>query len=154
MNDTSKVITFIFIFCFVFIGINVLDVALGFALLPWHVVHDQVDSANKIVDKTYDADNAIYNYEWFLQKEQDIKATEKNIETTKQQIEQFKKDNGNMSTWDYQTKDSYRQLQTVYIGQQNYLNQQISDYNARSSMANRNIFKNGLPAKIDQKVWV
>ena len=25
----------------------------------------QVDSAHEIVDKTYDVDNALYNYEWF-----------------------------------------------------------------------------------------
>lgn len=33
--------------------------------LPVRTLTTQIDSAGEIIDKTYDSDNAIYNYEWF-----------------------------------------------------------------------------------------
>ena len=43
----------------------------------------QIDSAGQIIDKTYNADNAIYNYEWFKSQFEKIKATELQIDNTK-----------------------------------------------------------------------
>jgi hypothetical protein len=153
MNDATKFLLIIIgIFVFL-IGINFLDVALGFTLLPWHSVSAQVQSGHDVISKTYNADNAIYNYEWFKSQYEDIKATENKIKNTQDQMDSFKEMNGNdTSKWDYQTKESYRQLQTTLTGQKSYYEDQVAEYNARSQMANRAIFKDSLPANVDSTI--
>jgi hypothetical protein len=150
MNSSTKFILALFcIFIFV-IGINFLDVALGFALLPWHTVTSQVQSGHEVIDKTYNADNAIYNYEWFKSQYEEIKATENKITNTQTQMDEFVTLNGNdTSKWDYQNKQSYGQLQTTLTGQKSYYEDQVAEYNARSQMANRAVFKDSLPAHVD-----
>lgn len=123
------------------------------ALLPVKTVTTQIDSAGNIIDKTYDADNAIYNYEWFEQQYQDIQATERIIRNTKAEMDAYKELYGNTSSWDWQTKKDYSSLQGVYLGQQNYYEGLVAKYNARSEMANRNIFKDKLPLHADKVIW-
>ena len=123
------------------------------ALLPAKTVTTQIDSAGDIISKTYDADNAVYNYEWFKQQYQDIQATERIIRNTKTEMDAYKNMYGNVSDWDWQTKQDYSSLQGVYLGQQNYYEGLVADYNARSEMANRNIFKNKLPLHVDKVIW-
>jgi len=133
--------------------IDVLDTALKWELLPWHVVKAQADSANKIVDKTYDPDRAMSIYTWFKQTKADIEATEKNIDAMKTDLDRFKADNGEMKSWDYQTKEIYEQKNVAYLGQIAYYNNKIADYSAASEDATKNIYLKDLPAKIDKKVW-
>jgi membrane-associated HD superfamily phosphohydrolase len=123
------------------------------ALLPVKTVTTQIDSAGDIIDKTYDAENAIYNYEWFKSQYQDIEATERIIRNTKTEMDAYKEMYGSASDWDWQTKQDYSSLQGVYLGQQNYYEGLVADYNARSEMANRNIFKDKLPLHVDKVIW-
>ena len=64
----------LFVFFFGVLGFTlffgVLGVATGVVSLPFRVLHQ----ANRIIDKTIDADNAIYNYEYFKKVCQEIKA--------------------------------------------------------------------------------
>lgn len=123
------------------------------ALLPAKTVTTQIDSAGNIIDQTYDAENAIYNYEWFKQRYEDIQATETKISNTKVNMEDYRDLYGNASEWDWQTKQGYNSLNTVYLGQQNYYEEIVADYNARSNMANREIFKDKLPLHVDKMLW-
>ena len=123
------------------------------ALLPAKTVTTQIDSAGDIISKTYDAENAIYNYEWFKSQYQDIQATERIIRNTGLEMDAYKEMYGSASDWDWQTKQDYNSLQGVYLGQQNYYEGLIADYNARSEMANRNIFKDKLPLYVDKVIW-
>ena len=123
------------------------------ALLPIFTVTKQVDSAGDIIGKTYDAESAIYNYEWFKYRFEDIQATETKIGNTKQNMEEYRELYGNASDWDWQTKQGYNSLNTVYLGQQNYYEEIVADYNARSKMANREIFKDKLPLHVDKMLW-
>lgn len=134
--------------------ISIIGVGMGIITMPWHTVTAQVDSGHEIIDKTYEADNAINNYEWFKNQYEDIKATENKITNTKAQMDSYFTTYGdNASSWDYQTKVSYNQLQTTYLGQKSYYEDQVAEYNARSKMANRNIFKDGLPMNVDVMLW-
>lgn len=123
------------------------------ALLPVKTVTTQIDSAGDIIDKTYDAENAIYNYEWFKSQYQDIEATERIIGNTKTEMDAYKEMYGDASDWDWQTKQDYNSLQGKYLGQQNYYEDLVAGYNARSEMANRNIFKDKLPLHVDKVIW-
>lgn len=122
-------------------------------LLPAKTVTTQIDSAGNIIDKTYDADNAIYNYEWFKTQYEDIQATERIIKNTKTEMDAYKELYGNASDWDWQTKQDYNSLQKKYLGQQNYYEDLVAEYNARSNMANREIFKDKLPLHVDKVLW-
>lgn len=113
----------------------------------------QVDSAHDIIDITYDAENAIYNYEWFKNQHQKIEATERQIDNTHIQIDEMKELYGNATNWEWETKQEHSRLKATVLGQQNYYETLVADYNARSSMANRNIFKNKLPFNVDKKIW-
>lgn len=127
--------------------------ALKAGMLPFLTVTKQIDSAGQIIDKTYDSDSAIYNYEWFKQRYEDIQATENKISDTKQNMEDYRDLYGNASGWDWQTKADYNSLNKVYLGQQNYYEEIVADYNARSKMANREIFKDKLPLHVDKMLW-
>lgn len=122
-------------------------------LLPGKTVTTQIDSAGNIIDKTYDADSAIYNYEWFKTQYEDIQATERIIRNTKTEMDAYKEMYGNVSIWDWQTKQDYNSLQKKYLGQQNYYEDLVAEYNARSNMANREIFKDKLPLHVDKVLW-
>ncbi len=62
---------------------------------------------------------------------------------------------GDRSKWTFEDKNEMSRLNTVYLGQQNYLQSVIADYNARTKMANRNIFQNGLlPNIIDSGTFI
>jgi len=123
------------------------------ALLPVQTVTTQIDSAGNVITKTYDADNAIYNYEWFKQQYEDIQATERIISNTYIQMEAYKDLYGNASEWDWQTRQDYNSLQTKFLGQQNFYEDLVAEYNARSQMANREIFKDKLPLHVDKVLW-
>lgn len=154
MSETTKLIKYVVFFSLLVGAVSIISVGLGIITLPWHTVTAQVDSGHEIIEQTYEADNAIYNYEWFKTQYEDIKAQERKIQTTKNQIDEFKSVYGtNMSEWDTPTKQTYSQLQTTYTGQKGYYENLVADYNARSQMANRNIFKDGLPMSVDKMMW-
>ena len=149
--STIKTIGIITLIVFVIIGVA--GWGLKTALLPAKTVTAQIDSAGQIIEKTYDAENAIYNYEWFKQQEADIRATEQQIRNMKGALDEYKDMYGDPKNWDYQTKQDYNSQNTKLTGQKNYYNELVEDYNARASMANRNVFQDKLPLHIDKIIW-
>lgn len=140
----------------IIIALVVLSVAgwgLKAAMLGPKTITTQIDSASDVIEKTYDADNAIYNYEWFKQQEADIRAAEKQIGNMKYSLDAYKDMYGDPKEWDFQTKQDYNSQNTKYIGQRNYYEELVEDYNARANMANRNIFDDKLPLSIDKILW-
>ena len=127
--------------------------ALKAGLLPFTTVTTQIDSAGQIIDKTYDPTSAIHNYEWFKQRYEDINATERMISNTDVQMDAYKELYGNASEWDWQTRQDYNSLQKKFLGQQNYYETIVAEYNARSKMANREIFMDSLPLHVDKMLW-
>ena len=138
------------------VSIILLSVAgwgLSAALLGPKTVTTQISSAGEVIEKTYDADNAIYNYEWFKQQEADIRATEKQVRNMRDSLTEYKDMYGEPKEWDYQTRQDYNSLNTKYVGQKNYYEELVEDYNARASMANREIFQDKLPLHVDKILW-
>jgi hypothetical protein len=135
----------------------VLLIGLGYwvkyLLLPVKVMTSQIDSAGNIIDKTYDANNAIYNYEWFKTQYEKILANRLQVQNVITSINEFKQTYGNVSSWDFTTKEEYNRLNTIKVGLQNQENILVAEYNARSKMANRNIFMDKLPLSVDKMIW-
>lgn len=126
------------------------------------IVMFPVNTATKLIDTAYDAqskvlnaDNAIYNYEWFKQQYQDIEASKKQLVSARTAHTAFRESAGDRSAWTFEDKGEDARLATVVLGIENNLTSQIADYNARASMATRNIFEdNVLPSYIDALTFI
>ncbi|HBI17166.1 MAG TPA: hypothetical protein DDY52_03390 [Candidatus Moranbacteria bacterium] len=128
----------------ILLGITLLGLSLKVLLFPAHVATKEIQMAYDITDKTLEAENAIYNYEWFKQQKEDIEASRAKLVVAENSIDRFKFDAVNREHWTFEDKTEYSRLNSIAQGLENYLTQQIADYNARAKMANRNIFENGL----------
>jgi hypothetical protein len=97
----------------------------------------------KVLEKTFSADNMIYNYEWFHNKSNDIYAAEKAITITKSTIENLELKYREVDLIDYPRSINvqFDRLSTNLNGQQIYFEQLLADFRARSEMVNRSIFK-------------
>jgi hypothetical protein len=102
----------------------------------------------RVIQQTFDANNMIYNYEWFRQQYQDVDAMKIKISNSEAQLQSWLANAPERSTWKIQDSQTYSQLNSIVLGQKNQLAQMIANYNSRSSMANRSIFMNGLPSQI------
>jgi len=126
-------------------------IAIKVLFFPVHVAEKSVDLAYGTTDKTMTAENAIYNYEWFKEQEAYIRQCYKNEEIAKEEydlyISTLPKDR---EKWDRQDKDEEASLRNSYYALQKLTNKSMEDYNAKSSMINRAIFKDNLPSNIDR----
>ena len=135
------------------LGVMVLGaVGMGLRILffPTTVATNMIDTAYDANRQIINADNAIYNYEWFKQKYQDIEATKKQLDNAKGSYDSFKLSAGARTNWTFEDKQEDSRQRAVVLGLENNLETQIANYNARASMATRNIFEdNVLPSYID-----
>lgn len=131
----------VFILGLMFVGL--VGRAVRVAMLPVRVVDRSIETTEGIVDKTLTADNAIYNYEWFKQQKEDIKAIEAKIEIAQTAETSFKAEAGDRKSWTFEDKNEAARLAAVKQGLQSQYQDMVATYNARSKMANRNIFLDG-----------
>jgi acyl-CoA synthetase (AMP-forming)/AMP-acid ligase II len=126
-------------------------IAVKVLLFPVNMAGKNVDLAYGTTDKTMTAENAIYNYEWFKEQEAYIRQNYKNEEIAKEEYDLFistlPKDR---EKWSRQDKDEEASLRNSYYALQKLTNKATEDYNAKSSMVNRAIFKDNLPSNIDR----
>ncbi|QIG69791.1 hypothetical protein EVB81_222 [Rhizobium phage RHph_I46] len=103
-----------------------------------------------VVSKTFDADNIIYNYEWFKRQYNDIIAFNQKIDIAQSQISRFEESAGPRTNWTFEDKQEANRLNSVVLGLRNQRESMIAEYNAKSSMVNRSIFKtDDLPETIN-----
>ncbi len=127
-----------------FLLLSFLGFVIGVISLPFHTASNLVQTAHDITDKTINADNAIYNYEWFKQQKEDIEATGNKIVIAQQAVKNFEDSAGARSSWAFEDKTEYSRLNAVEQGLKSSLEDMVATYNARSKMANRAIFQDGL----------
>jgi len=94
----------------------------------------------RIVNKTIDADNVIYNYEWFKKQFRAVGAIDSKIKSQAEAVVIFKEDAGDRSDWTYSDKDELSRLRSIEIGLKQQRQDMIANYNAKANMANRKIF--------------
>ena len=95
----------------------------------------------QVIDKALSADNIIYNYEYFKKQFRDIKAIDVKIEVAKGQKTEFKDMSGEKATWTFEDKTEYSRLSSIASGLEMQRADMVSDYNAKSAMVHRSIFK-------------
>lgn len=109
--------------------------------LPLFVADTVVDSAKGVVTKTLDSDNVIQNYEWFKQTYRDVLAAEAKITTLEDEKKMFMDSAGDRKDWSFEDKNEYSRLGSTISGLKNHRQDLVAQYNARSKMMNRSIFK-------------
>ena len=103
----------------------------------------------RIIEQTMDADNVLYNYEWFKTQYNDVLAKHKQIKDAKAAVEGYKDELGPRRSedgkrlWSREETIEYDRLNSIAIGLEQERDSMVSEYNARSQMANRSIFKSG-----------
>lgn len=136
------------IFALVLVGIFVLG-ALGTALnlftIPWLKLDAQIQTNRDIVTKTYNADNALYNYHWFKEREQAILALQTTITQSDAAVKSYEIDAGPRKDWTFEDKNEAARLRAVSQGQKAQYNSLVGEYNARMKEADRSIFSENLP---------
>lgn len=113
-----------------------------------------INTAYDVVNKTLDADNAIYNYEWFIEQESNIRVCLKNEEIAKEEWELFKSElPEDRLLWDKDDKQEESSLRNSYYALEKLTNLAIEKYNSRAEMVSRNIFKDNLPSNISRAFY-
>lgn len=119
--------------------------ALNLITIPWLTFDSKVQMNRDIVTKTYNADNALYNYHWFQEQAGQIKTASQNIDVASSTMTSFESSAGARSTWTFEDKDEDNRLRQVLEGTRAYYNSLVNDYNAKAGEVDRSIFQNDLP---------
>lgn len=102
-----------------------------------------------VAERTFDAGNMIANYEWFHQQYEDIRANEARLSAAVATRSAFEAALGDRSDWRFDDRQEWNRLNTVVLGLEGKRAEMIATYNARTEMANRDIFRGSdLPAHI------
>jgi hypothetical protein len=126
------------------IGIVVLSTlgVLGKVVLyPIFVANKAVETGYEITEKTLDADNVLQNYEWFKMQYEDYVAINSKINNAEVAAESFRESAGDRKEWTFEDKTEDARLQTIVTGLKQQREDIIAEYNAKSKMQNRNLFK-------------
>ena len=111
-------------------------------LFPVHVLSKTAETGYGIIDKTLNADNAIFNYEQFHDLYQGAKQQAINISNSKNQINNLKETYGEDAS--KYPKDVRNDLSFQQQNLEGYLIQYqkiVSEFNSNSKKLNRELFK-------------
>ncbi len=137
------------------IGLSILGLLIKIIFFPINTAQKMIDTLYEAQDKTLNADNAIYNYEWFKRQKESIDATVQKLGIANKTVENFKIDAGERKDWTFEDKTESARLNAISQGIENQLKDMIAEYNARTQMANRAIFQDGiLPSYIDALTFI
>lgn len=101
------------------------------------------EQAGRIITKTLDADNVIYNYEWFKRQRQDVLAIDVKLTAAQDSLKAFETLAGSRENWKFDDRTEWSRLNSILLGLRGQRASMVAEYNARSQMANRSIFKTG-----------
>lgn len=105
---------------------------------------------SRVAQKTLNTDNIIHNYEWFRQQAYDVDAIDIKITQNQNSLTALETALGARSTWSFDDRQEHSRLTSIVNGLVAQRADMVAEYNARSKMANRSIFKtNDLPETLD-----
>ena len=131
------------------VALSFVGVLVKIVFFPAHVANQVVNTAQDAVDKTINADNAIFNYEQFKDQYNDAKAQIANIEQDKKDMENLKNTYGEPNTWTKDIRDQQQHFQENLDGHNMMYQSIVKEYNSNSSKINRKLFKDkNLPSEL------
>lgn len=127
------------------VGMAALGSAVNLITIPWLKFDSKVQMNRDIVTKTFDADNALYNYHWFKERAGAIEATTAQIVIADNAVATFKKEAGDREKWTFEDKNESARLSAVAQGLRSQKESLVKEYNARMKEADRSLFAEELP---------
>ena len=107
-------------------------------------------TCTSIATKTFNADNVVYNYEYFKLQYESIKAMKTKIHIAEKDVLEMKAIPRTELT--FEDKTEYSRLKSISTGLKYQLEDMVADYNAKSKMINRSIFKEGVPQQTNSNL--
>lgn len=153
-NERGQIAAALLVVVGIFVAIilvGVLGTAFKLFTLPWVKFDAKVQTNQDIIKKTYNADNALYNYHWFQEHYEAIGAADKKVVIAKVALEDFEASAGPRDKWTFEDKTEDARLRAVLQGNRSHYEELVAEYNARAKEVDRNIFKDGLPLFVDLK---
>lgn len=126
----------------IFFALSLLGTALGVLSSPF-------TAAGGVIQKTLTPDNVLINYEWFKTQHQDVIAIGVKIDATTAAQKSFEQSAGERTSWKFDDRQEWSRLNSIILGLTGQRTGMIAEYNAKSEMINRSIFKTGdLPERL------
>lgn len=107
-------------------------------------------SAAGIIERTLDPDAVIANYEWFKNQKGGYDAALVKLDSAKKALATFNTSAGDRKAWTFEDKQEHARLTTIVSGLEGQIASYAADYNARSKMMNRALFKDGFIVVTDK----
>src|ERR1035437_714567 len=145
MKTILGVIVGVFAVILLIILLSVLGAGLGLITIPWLQFTNKIQMNRDIATKTYNADNALYNYHWFKERSGDIITASQTIDVASISLSSFESSAGTRKDWTFEDKTEASRLRAVYQGSVTYYNGLVNEYNAKAKEVDRSIFQNDLP---------
>jgi hypothetical protein len=147
MKETLIIIGIILLLIFGGIGIKI-------AFFPVHKISKSIDMTYETTNKVLDADKAIHNYEYFKVQKERIDAMYRQEQTSiNEKTEYLETMPTDKTTWDMFDKNELSRLRSNITGIRHRLDDALADYNAKSQMVNRSIFKDNLPVTLSRSFY-
>jgi hypothetical protein len=109
-----------------------------------------VEQAGVVAERTLNADNVIYNYEWFHQHYMDWQTAGTNADAKERELNSALTTAGPTNTWNLATQREINQLRVELSGLRAHRVNIANEYNAHVAMANRNLFRSrSLPEQLN-----
>lgn len=140
-----KIIGYFLLGVIVLVLLGAIGSGLNLITIPWLKFDRQVEMNRDIVTKTYNADNALYNYHWFQERAGSIKTTQEQAVNAHTAVASFEDAAGPRIAWTFEDKNEDARLRSVQLGLENHYRDLVNEYNARAGEADRGIFKDSLP---------
>jgi hypothetical protein len=116
---------------------SVIGSALGIINLPFFNFAKKVDLNYGVINKTYDTDYCLQNYEWFKQTEQGIIGMEDKLANQKRALSSFESSAGPRKNWTFEDKTLYAELTSRVTALENLRVSMVNEYNAKTQSLNR-----------------
>lgn len=134
-----------------FLVINLISFV-WFPFLPWF---EQREAGEQIIEQEMSADQALEDYREFRTLYHDIQAQRAQVEIAYEAEEEFHETYGDdPSEWSRSAETRHGRIHERITGNRNQLENLIAEYNAMSDDATTEIFKCGLPYKVDDKFMI
>lgn len=134
-----------------FIVVNLISFV-WFPFLPWF---EEREAGQEVIEQTYDAENAIQQYEEFRRLYNEIQAQREAVNNSYQELERFYDVQGeDPDEWSRTAEERHNRIQQRITGNQNQLENLIADYNSQSQQANSELFKCHLPYQVDERFGI
>lgn len=103
-----------------------------------------------IVERALSPDNVIANYEWFKRQYQDVQAIDIRLAASREAQVAFEASAGDRASWKFDDRQEWSRLNSIVLGLQGQRASMVAEYNARTQMANRDLFRTGdLPSSLN-----